>query len=309
MHSSAMELPAASVAAIRKTFGATADDWIRQYPGLLESYLARWELTITGVASGGLLTNLVYFVQTKAGESCVLKMGHPHPESQTEALALELYAAACSPVARLLDSDDAGYGLLLERLVPGETLRSCIRDEASVKSALRLHRDLPIPSDPQGLPRFDEWLSEAFAEYRAATEVEPSFLAQVELAESLYKKFRGETDCLLHGDCHHENILLDGDCWKAIDPKGVVGPAIMEVGRFIHNFIDDERDAPLQHQDRIEILHRRCQLGSEVLGYSAQTLAQVAFIDATLSTCWSINSGGQGAQGFDILAALRTLVV
>ncbi|MFT7244887.1 MAG: streptomycin 6-kinase [Candidatus Azotimanducaceae bacterium] len=304
----ATELPVATVKAIRKTFAETGDDWIQNYPTLLNSYLERWELTITGVASGGWPTNLVYFVQTRAGESLVLKMGHPHPESKTEVLALDLYQEVDAPVARPLERDDAGYGLLLERLVPGETLRDHIRDEAAIKNALQLHRDLPKRATPEGLPRFDEWLTGAFAEYRAGTSIDPQFLVHIELAESLFESFRHEPDCLLHGDCHHENILLDGGRWKAIDPKGVIGPAIIESGRFLHNFIKDERDTPLEHQDRIDILQRRCQLAAEVLGYSAQSLAQVAFIDATLATCWSVNSGGEVAEGFAILAALKPLL-
>lgn len=308
MHSPTTELSVATMEAIRKTFVKTGDDWIQNYPALLNGYLERWELTITGVASGGWPTNLVYFVQTRSGRSLVLKMGHPHPESKTEALALDFYQKAGAPVARLLDRDDAGYGLLLERLVSGDTLRDHIRDEEAIKSALQLHRVLPKPATPEGLPRFDEWLTGAFAEYRSRTDVDPSFMAHIELAESLFESFRLETDCLLHGDCHHENILLDGERWKVIDPKGVIGPAIMETGRFLHNFLKDERDTPLEHQDRIEILQRRCQLASEVLGYSAQSLAQVTFIDATLATCWSVNSSGESAEGFAILAALKRLV-
>lgn len=88
------ELSVATIDAIRKTFVETGDDWIVNYPALLKGYLERWELTITGVASGGRPTNLVYFVRTKAGESLVLKMGHPHPESIIEALALDLYQEA-----------------------------------------------------------------------------------------------------------------------------------------------------------------------------------------------------------------------
>jgi len=208
----------------------------------------------------------------------------------------------------LLDHDDAGYGLLLERLLPGETFRGSIRDEAAVKRALQLHRDFPMPVSSEGLLRFDEWLTGAFAGYRAGTELEPSILAHIGLTETLFKNFCNEPDRLLHGDCHHENILLDSESWKAVDPKGVIGPAILESGRFLHNFVEDERDVPLTHQYRIEILRRRCQLASEVLGASLQTLARVAFIDATLSTCWSVNSGQSSTKALALLAALKTLI-
>ena len=97
MHAPTTELPVVTIEAIRKTFVETVDDWIQNYPALLKSYLERWELTITGVAGGGWPTNRVFFVKTKVGESFVLKMGHLHPESKTEALALDLYSKADAP--------------------------------------------------------------------------------------------------------------------------------------------------------------------------------------------------------------------
>ena len=41
---------------------------------------------------------------------------------------------------------------------------------------------------------------------------------------------------LLHGDLHHENILLDASGnWKAIDPQGRIGEQCLECGRFLLN--------------------------------------------------------------------------
>lgn len=46
---------------------------------------------------------------------------------------------------------------------------------------------------------------------------------------------------LLHGDFHHDNILLGNDGeYIIIDPKGVIGDPVFDIARFILNEFDDE---------------------------------------------------------------------
>lgn len=75
---------------------------------------------------------------------------------------------------------------------------------------------------------------------------------------------------LLHGDLHCDNILLDENSWVAIDPKGVIGPAIFEVFAFI---IDVEKDAEFVLQ---------------FFGYNLQEVREWYFIRAVLSICWNL---------------------
>lgn len=302
-----MKLSEASIKAIRKGFPETGEEWIQHYPELLNGYLERWQLTLLGAAEGGYPTNQVYFVEDSSGQPLVLKMGHPHPEQLTESTALKAYLQAQAPVVRLLDSEETGYGIVLERLNPGSTLRQFICDDDAIKAALTLHRDLPQPDCPIGLPRFDEWMAKAFIAYRQ-NPTNPDFLAHIERAETLFEAMRGHPDCMLHGDCHHENILLDGDRWKVIDPKGVIGPAALEAGRFLHNFLEDEVDHALTHMDRVRILQRRCELAAIVLPASAEELVEITYIDATLSTCCQLTSGDPCERGIAILVALRVLL-
>lgn len=59
------------------------------------------------------------------------------------------------------------------------------------------------------------------------------------------RKFRDEifnlyrTRKVLHGDLHHENILLDNDIWKFIDPHGVIGFPINEICAFVNDIEED----------------------------------------------------------------------
>jgi streptomycin 6-kinase len=148
------------------------------------------------------------------------------------------------------------------------------------------------------LPRYQGWMNDAFEKYRGeqpATE----FVYFLKTAEVMFETIQRdcEGDFLLHGDLHHENMLFDASRgWVAIDPKGVIGPKLMECGRFLHNFMEDELDAvedlsDAEIVDLVSILSKRYALASEVLGVPIGELAKATFVDITLSACWSFNAG------------------
>ena len=308
-------LPALSqgaIEALHQYFPRSAEAWIAAYPDLLQRYLKHWHLNIVGTADGGWPTNQVYFVE-QSGKPLVLKMGHPNPEQQTEAIALKAYTDAGRPIVQLLDIDDSGFGFLLERISPGSMLRDEIRSDTAIKAALSLHQNLPLEPDSfdsvqSGLPHFVDWMRLAFADYRRGATPSAEFVGYLAQAERLYREFADFPHALLHGDLHHENILREGNRWVAIDPKGVIGPVPLECGRIMHNFMQDELDAPLTFEDRIAILSRRFAIASTVLPYNARQIAHITFIDAALSTCWSLNAGDEGREGLAILAALTQMI-
>lgn len=89
----------------------------------------------------------------------------------------------------------------------------------------------------------------------------------------------------LHGDLHHENILLDGlGQWRAIDPHGLIGDPTYDVANFFGN--------PLGRPDitcdeaRIRLLSSHL---APVLGCSDDKVLRYAAAHAALSACWSID--------------------
>ena len=193
----------------------------------------------------------------------------------------------------------------MDRVLPGKKLRniSNIIDRSRIK--VRLIGDLPIPiSDVAGLPSFGEWMEQAFAEFQdglmrgGASDHELEFQSFIEMAEATYQKLlpRCPETYLLHGDLHHENILLDEERgWLAIDPKGVRGPRVMECGRFLHNFIEDEipgiehvRDAT--DAQIVNVLEQRFETFGQMLDFDHADIIKATYVDLVLSTCWSSNS-------------------
>jgi streptomycin 6-kinase len=144
---------------------------------------------------------------------------------------------------RLLDVAHGAHGAsLLERVVPGtrlgERLRAGGDDEATAilcDIAGSLHRHDAPPADA-GFPTVEDW-GRAFARYRRSgdTALPPTLVAR---AAAVFAEMAASQDAprLLHGDLHHENVLLDaGRGWLAIDPKGVLGEPSYEFGALLRN--------------------------------------------------------------------------
>lgn len=100
---------------------------------------------------------------------------------------------------------------------------------------------LPVPA-PAGhaLPTYAGWLTQAFARLRRERRPEGGSPGRrlLERTEATFGVFEGQASetMLLHGDLHHKNSLYDAQHgWVAIDPRRVLGPACLEVGRFLHN--------------------------------------------------------------------------
>ena len=94
---------------------------------------------------------------------------------------------------------------------------------------------------------------------------------------------------LLHGDLHHENILMDASGnWKVIDPQGRIGEQCLEAGRFLLNewkWFGGIGD--LQHMSECIDSFARA------LGESRRTIATSCFLDYALSSCWKVEDGGE----------------
>jgi len=124
--------------------------------------------------------------------------------------------------------------LLLERAVPGITLKSLFpdNDDAAVAHAVtvmkRLHA-VPV-SNLTSFACVQDWLKALDKAHPALSRTHISKAR--ELAQ--YLVATQNRPVLLHGDLHHENILSSShDGWLAIDPKGVVGESAYEVGAFV----------------------------------------------------------------------------
>jgi len=186
-------------------------------PGL-RAAIARWSLTLGEPYEQG-AAGYTTRATPPDGTPAVLKLVHPHRESEHEANALELWNG--DGAIRLLARDEDGHVLLLERCEPGTPL-SALDAADALEVIIGL---LPRLWKPAGEP-FHTLEAEAawWCEYLPGTWKGDRHLLDAALdALRALAPAQGE-QVLLHQDLHADNVLAAGrEPWLVIDPKPLLG--------------------------------------------------------------------------------------
>lgn len=253
-----MDISPQFVEKVHRMFGHRGRAWLPELPRIAAECRARWGLS-EGVPCPTMSMNYIEFTATPSGQAVALKVGVPHDDLFTEMETLALWngrGAVC-----LLEADRELGAILMERAEPGTMLweagdnREQTRGAASIMTQL----SVPVPAS-HGLPRVADQVEKAFRETRNG--LDPEELMPRDLLDTAEAALRDlerqyPDEVVLHGDLHHENALLDeGRGWVAIDPKGVIGPACLEVGRFLQNQVPKGialADREVLLRDRVEI--------------------------------------------------------
>ena len=217
----------------------------------VQAAAARWTLTLGEPYEQG-AAGYTTRATLPDGTPAVLKLIHPHRESEHEADALELWDG--DGAVRLLARDESGYVLLLERCEPGTRL-SMLDADAALDVMIGL---LPRLWRPAGEP-FHTLESEAA--WEAAWMKGPT-LSLDDLLDAALEALRtlpptqGE-QVVLHQDLHADNVLAaHREPWLVIDPKPLVGEREFAVGPIVRSF-------ELGHSKR-DVLHRFDRLTAEL---------------------------------------------
>lgn len=190
--------------------------------------------------------------------------------------------------------------LLLERAVPGTSLKCYFpdREQESIEIACRVVKKLHQANIPSvhNFPHIKNWLTALDKDWSIADE-------HLQKARKLRDQLlqTSETDVLLHGDLHHDNILQNGEDWLAIDPKGVIGESAYEVAAFIRNpptlLAELRRTSPNAPLSTIalakveNIIHNRVTRFAELLELPYQRILDWCFVQAVLSWVWALEDG------------------
>lgn len=288
---------------ILNIYGEKGQAWLDELPALVTAISAR--LNLRDLKE---VTNLTYnYVLSgfQGDNPIILKLGLDNAGLKREALALKCFAG-CGAVKVL--SEDDGI-LLLERAVPGTTLKSYFPDkeEESIEIVCgvmkRLHLTAPLtelkPRQTGGLREASYFHHMKDPDYAGGFAV-ASWLTALDkdwpLPDVYLHKARqlrdqllqtAKPDVLLHGDLHHDNILQNGDGWLVIDPKGLIGEPAYEVAAFIRNPIPELLD----HADAMTILHNRITRFAAALELPSQRILDWCFVQAVLAWVWALEDG------------------
>ena len=274
--------------------------WLARLPALLADVAARWSLTVSPPFPE-LSYNYVAPVVGPGGAAWVLKAGVPHRELWDEIDALRLYDGR--GIARLIDADRERGVLLLERLLPGASLRT-VADDAQASVVAEVVRALDGVVLPDGHPfRTIGHLARGFERLRAMFGNTGPFPAErVARAEGLFRELAGETVGfrLIHGDLNPGNVLRATRAeWLAIDPKGYAGDPLWDVATFLN---DPPRGLIADDLRRLQA--RRVAQLAEALGVARRDILAWAEAHAVLSAWWSYEDHGAGWEPAVALAAL-----
>lgn len=271
-------------AKIKERFGEPVYEEVLQYLGI---YADKWSLTSFQFIPS-YSANLVFKCESDLYGSSILKISNPcATETLTEFSTLEEYKGR--PFCKVYDIDREHGIILEERIEPGYTLRKESSLERRLAVFCSLYTDLHIePADAEIYPTYLTWVNRItnyMSQRQDAEELYLHMKKAQEICISLSSQYSKER--LLHGDFHHDNILLGGHGeYKIIDPKGVIGDPIFDTPRFILNEFEEEITPELYDKinNIILTLEKELHIPGEIL-------RQCLYVETAMGNCWSVQDG------------------
>ena len=280
-------------------FGNQGKEWLVDLPNILEQVCNEWNLTPTSPFSN-LSINYVTPAKMSNGREVVIKLGVPSKEIGAEIAALSHFAG--EGAVSLIDSDENRWLLILEKVSPGASLIENAESLEAIEVAAQVMRSLwKTPSPDRTFPLLEDWflgLSKVRKKFDGSTGPFPVKL--FEMAETLSQELFDSTGpaVLLHGDCHHDNIVSsERTGWLAIDPKGVVGDPAFELCPFLRNPSYLHKEYSIS-----DLLPRRVRRFSEILGIDEQRICSWGVAEAILSASWDLGGDSEFVQNGILLA-------
>ena len=287
--SNSLNLPEKFTGTITGMFGEKGRQWLEELPEIIEKIAAEWSLQV-GEAFPNLSYHYVASCVCADGMEAVLKLGFPGEDSEffNEVKMLQFYGAQAT--VELLRVSDSHFAMLLEKLVPGETLGElCLRDDVrAAQIAVDILKKTVKKAPPDGGGFF--WLENWIAGFERAKNT--AFPQQsIKKAQDLFNKLAGDRaeKFLLHGDFHHENILsAEREPFLLIDPKGLVGSVGYDVAVFLNNHRNWLKRSP----DLAAKLDHCTGKFAEAFQIEPQALREWAFVQMVLSAWWTCEEKG-----------------
>ncbi|WP_233711276.1 aminoglycoside phosphotransferase family protein [Lederbergia citrisecunda] len=263
----------------------------------IEVYAEKWSLTSFQFIPS-YSANIVFTCFSENLGSVVLKIGNSNSrEIFTEFNTLHEYDGR--RFCRVFDADIENGVILEECIKPGIPLR----DESSLDKRLSvfslLYKDLhQTPANAEMYPTYTEWVDKITKYMSQRQDCKELYLFMKKAQDicyslsSMYKK-----RMLLHGDFHHDNILLgNGEEYRIIDPKGVVGDPIFDVPRFILNEFGDEITPELYEKINyiINVLEKSLDIPNKII-------RECLFVETAMGICWQVEDGSTPEEYDDLV--------
>ncbi len=285
-----MQLNPIFVSNVHDIFGKTGESWLKALPSQLLFLSERWNFRFLEVMPG-LTYHFVGLVEMlETGESAIIKIAPENRGILNEANCLECFTKTAPKIVAF---DHEQHMILMERLYPGNSLKKLVemgRDDEATRIICQTIREIQLHQHKKyEFKHLSEFVKTLFILQK---HVDKRLLSK---AESWFCELTMDRsqDVVLHGDLHHDNILLSGDTWKVIDPHGYIGDPVFEVGSMIFNPYDCfPNDRSLS-----KIIERRLSILIEELPFDAQRIKAWAFCKTMLSVAWTFEDHAKIDEG------------
>lgn len=273
------------------------------------AFPARWSLR-SPVLIAETFSSRIWRAGRTDGTSVVVKALNDFPDVEEELRGAHyLRWRDGHGAVRLFDLD--GTAMLLED-AGDRTLHDFLRqrgDDAATFEAARLAADLfgesAVPPPPELQPlraRFSSLFKRAALDGAGRRRHDALYRDAALLAERLLARERDDRP--LHGDLHHDNIMLSPRGWLAIDPKGLLGDPAFDLANFFYNPID--ASALCADPKRVRSM---AGIFSAELAIGLSHILDFAFAWGCLSASWHAEDGNEGEEDRElgIAAAVRSV--
>jgi streptomycin 6-kinase len=209
--------------------------WLQRLPALLSDVVGRWSISVQSDRPFEASAAWVAAASTSGGTPAVLKLAMPHMEADDEIKGLSFWAG--EPTVALFEADHESGAMLLERCLPGMSLRSVAQQEQDRVIATLLHRLWRTPLYPGAFRS----LSYMVSHWCAETESRSSLWPDLPLVNRGLRTFEelatsSEDTVLLATDLHAANVLsAERHPWLVIDPKPFIGDRAFDATQHLLN--------------------------------------------------------------------------
>ena len=210
--------------------------WLADLPRVIADLVARWTLELEPPFEGeDVSCAWVAPATQREGNPVVLKLGMPHFEGEDEIEGLRVLCG--DPTVRLIDADDNLNAMLLERCMPGTSLREFLETQQDVVIAGLLRRFWRVPPPNHSFRHLSEMLRHWSEETeRAEGQWSDRGLVREGLRAFEEMAAASPSDVLLATDLHAGNVLrAEREPWLAIDPKPFVGDKAYDATQHLLN--------------------------------------------------------------------------
>jgi streptomycin 6-kinase len=272
------------------TFGSEGGKWLEDLPDQINKYLHLWDLKIAGHFDE-LSFNFVIPVERKSGVLAVLKLGLHSQGRLREVAALNHFSG--NGAISVLECDQKTGASLLERAMPGRPLKTLYLNHEEEKvnqvatSIILQLQSAPSPKDLSAFKDVAEWGKGFLKFLQNQTDLSEELTAKIMEAHNSFQELIRTTSkkIVLHADLHHSNILSsERNSYIAIDPKGMYGDPVYELGAWIRNPMPEI----LKASDLESIFVGRICMMSDALRFDRKRAWRWAYSQAWLAAVWAL---------------------